>query len=66
MDDAEFEEVSSEDDGNESMLTVIDNMVKKIKAAPDEQIDKLGKLNDELMKNCSQPVDEPVKPNEVD
>lgn len=64
--DAEFEEVSSEDDGNESMLTVIDNMVKKIKAAPDEQIDKLGKLNDELMKNCCQPVDEPVKPNEVD
>ena len=51
FDDDDLIDVSSEDDGTTDMATVINNMVNKIKDAPQEQLDKLSKINEQLIQN---------------
>lgn len=50
IEDLDLVDVSSEDDEQQNMAELMNNLIEKIKDAPKEKIEKLNKLNDEVLK----------------
>lgn len=54
IDNDDLIDVSSEDDGTESMGDVINKMIKSLDTCPKEKLEKLEKLNKEVISHYSE------------